>query len=226
MERMNEILARAASRRISTRRTPSPAPTTPSTTTSTRSASSPSGPRHATPRHIMSGQATSKSVGNTTPLRSIADADASQPTPPTADVLDNDRILELPTRAPKGITRPADARPAEMASIRELAPTYAAQAGQRRMGQAASPTGFSVAPSTADAPTERARNGVSSAVGGDQPGGPTWARLAARRKQGARVGCLSALPWRGLCAARCADGRPSIRAGGALPVQRAPDRGA
>ena len=168
---MNEILARAASRRISTRRTPSPAPTTTSTTTSTRSASSPSGPRRTTPRHIIAGQATSKPAGNTTPLRAIADA--SQPTPPTADVLDNDRILELPTRAPKGIIRPADARPAAMASIRELAPTYAAQAGQRRSTQAVSPMVSSVAPAPADAPTERARNDVSSAVGATNPANAT-----------------------------------------------------
>jgi DNA replication protein DnaC len=130
MERMNEILARAASRRVSTRRTPTPAP-------STISASS-SGSR-ATPRRIVSGQASGKPVGSSAPLRPIADT--NQATQPAADVLDNDsdRILELPTRPSNSIIRPSGGRSDEMTSIRELAPTYAARLGPRHLGRPAAP---------------------------------------------------------------------------------------
>jgi DNA replication protein DnaC len=73
----------------------------------------------------------------------VAADDASQPTPPAADVLESDRILELPARPATGIVRSgsagsAGARLREMTSLREIAPTYAAQLGPRRTGSDAS----------------------------------------------------------------------------------------
>src|SRR5690242_7159057 len=145
MERMNEILARAASRRITTRRAPTPAPSATSAAKAASAApSSPltpssSSPRHTAPRRILTAQTSGKSAASIPPRRLPADADAdtSQPTPPAADVLENDRILELPARPATGIVRLGSARaagvpPREMTSLRELAPTYAAQLGPRR----------------------------------------------------------------------------------------------
>lgn len=180
MERMNEILARAASRRVSTRRTPTPAPFTTS--------ASPSGSR-ATPRRTTSGQASSKPVGATVPLRPIADA--SQITQPVADVLDNDsdRILELPTRSSTGIVRPAGARSAEMTSIRELTPTYAAQLGARRPGRATPP-----APPASPTPSALTTQNDSSTASASAPSAP---RAAAPRGRAARTTAKLSAP--GVC---------------------------
>src|SRR5690348_2078255 len=124
MERMNEILARAASRSMSPRRTPSPAQTT------TVSAS---GPRRAvTRRDAPTNLDASKQRGNPAPTRLLSDAATVSPmTPPLADVVDNDRILELPARPKTGIVRTPAVRPASMPSIREIAPAYAARISQQ-----------------------------------------------------------------------------------------------
>lgn len=165
MERMNEILARAASRRSTTRRTPTPAPST--------TATSSSATRRATPRRITPGLASSQPAGVTPPQRPITDADTSQTTQPGADVLDDDRILELPTRAPTGIVRQASARSTEMTSIRELAPTYAAQLGPRRPGRTASGASASApnAPSMRAASTEPSVTRGTSRTSATQQGG-------------------------------------------------------
>jgi DNA replication protein DnaC len=153
MERMNEILARAASRRTSTRRAPTPAPSALSaakaavagaSSLATPSSPSLSSPRHTAPRRVITGQTSGKSAATIPPRRPVvADADDSQPTPPTADVLESDRILELPARPTTGIVRSGStgsvgARPREMTSLREIAPTYAAQLGPRRATPGAS----------------------------------------------------------------------------------------
>ncbi len=171
MERMNEILARAASRRTSTRRAPTPAP---SATSSTRATS-------AAPRRIIAGQASGKSAAAIPPRRPVADADAgsdadaSQPTLPAADVLASDRILELPARPATGIVRSgsAGARPREMASLREIAPTYAAQLGPRRLepsapsaNSASSASNQSSQSSTSDKPSNKAQGGRATRATG------------------------------------------------------------
>ena len=143
MERMNEILARAANRRISTRRIPTPAPATATDTPASGTPTMKLASRRSTP-----GQPTNRPTGGATPLRPRPSADASQAIQPAADVADtsgameNDRILEMPARpAPRVLRseaeRPAtrSSRPAEMASIRELTSTYAAQL-PRRPGRA------------------------------------------------------------------------------------------
>ncbi|HEX5441927.1 MAG TPA: ATP-binding protein [Ktedonobacterales bacterium] len=195
MERMNEILARAASRRISTRRAPTPAPSALSAAkAASAGASAPSAPssspRHSAPRRVIMGQASSKSAATIPPRRPAADADASQPTPPAADVLDSDRILELPARPATGIIRSgstgstgsagsAGARPREMTSLREIAPTYAAQLGPRRAGSgassassapnmssAANPASQPSAPSASNKPSGRAQSGRATRASG------------------------------------------------------------
>ncbi len=157
MERMNEILARAASRRISTRRAPTPAPSALSANKpASAGAATPlsSSPRHIAPRQIIAGQASGKAAAAIPPRRPAADADTSQSTPPAADVLESDRILELPARPATGIGRSGStgltgARPREMASLREIAPTYAAQLGPRRLE--ASAAAASSVPNTSSA---------------------------------------------------------------------------
>jgi len=77
-------------------------------------------------------------------------------------VLESDRILELPARPATGIVRSgatgsAGARPREMTSLREIAPTYAAQLGPRR----ASP-GASSASSAPNASSQSSTNAKSS----------------------------------------------------------------
>ncbi|HEU4783492.1 MAG TPA: ATP-binding protein [Ktedonobacterales bacterium] len=189
MERMNEILARAASRRISTRRAPTPAPSvtaaakaasagasSPSPSSSTTPSSS--SPRHSAPRRISMGQASGKSAATIPPRRLPADVGASQPTPPAADVLESDRILELPTRPATGIVRSrqtgsAGARPREMTSLREVTSTYTAQLGPRR----ASP-GASSASSAANAPN--ASNPASAPSASNKPSGKAQSGRATR----------------------------------------------
>jgi DNA replication protein DnaC len=145
MERMNEILARAASRRISTGRARPPAP--PATTTSESATTpAPSVTRRAAPRRIQPGQ---PQGGNLTPpiadAKSGTAAERGTTSAPGADVLHNDRILELPSRRPAGIAQPAakstptattypmtgTGRSGGVASIREIAPRFAAQMPQR-----------------------------------------------------------------------------------------------
>jgi DNA replication protein DnaC len=155
MERMNEILARAASRSMSTRRMPSPAQTT------TVSAS---GPRRAvTRRDAPTNLDASKQRGNPAPTRLLSDAATVSPmTPPLADVVDNDRILELPARPKTGIVRTPAVRPASMPSIREIAPAYAARISlSQQPRQAASTRGTADASPTASA--SGARNPSASA---------------------------------------------------------------
>ncbi len=186
MERMNEILARAASRRISTRRAPTPAP---SVTTATKAASagaslpSSSSPRHIAPRRINAGQTSGKSAATNPPRRLPTNADASQPTPPAADVLESDRILELPARPATGIVRSGSrgstgsvgARPREMTSLREIAPTYAAQLGPRRAGpgasSASSASSASNAPSASNSASQPSALSMSNKSGGKAQSG-------------------------------------------------------
>lgn len=154
MERMNEILARAANRRTSTRRTPTPAPS------ATSAATSSSASRRSASRRITPGLAAIQPVAATTPPRPLADADTTQTTQPGADVLGDDRILEMPARPRVGIVQPAAKRPAEIASIRELTSTYAAQIGPRRPGRPAlsATAGTSSARSNSKAPAASSAN--------------------------------------------------------------------
>jgi DNA replication protein DnaC len=183
MERMNEILARAASRRISTRRAPTPAPSATSVAKTASagalSSTTPTTPSSSSPRHIalrrsipgQAAQTTSKSAATIPPRRSPADADAdtSQPTPPAADVLESDRILELPARPATGIVRSGSAgstgaRPREMTSLRETARTYAAQLGPRRSEDSESnPTSQ---PGTNGKPATKAQSGRATRATG------------------------------------------------------------
>ena len=174
MERMNEILARAASRRISTRRAPTPAPAS-STNTNTTNSTTSFASRRVIPRRITPGQVANTPVapaGATTPLRSVADADTDdgQSAQPAADVLDNDRILELPTRPAKDAARPtATTRPAAISSIREIAPTYAAHLEVNRSGNPASSASSgqirSSSASKASTPTTSSARGTSAQKG-------------------------------------------------------------
>ena len=185
MERMNEILARAASRRITTRRAPTPAPTATASAKAASAGASPSplspsssSPRHIAPRRSIPGQAaqtTSKSAATIPPRRLPADADASQPTPPAADVLESDRILELPARPATGIVRSGatgstGTRPREMTSLREIAPTYAAQLGPRRAtpsaSSASSASNSASQPSTSSKSSSKAPSGRATRASG------------------------------------------------------------
>jgi DNA replication protein DnaC len=195
MERMNEILARAASRRISTRRAPTPAPSAAAASKNASAAPatpSTSSPRHIAPRHITTGQVSGKAAAAIPPRRPAADADASQPTPPAADVLESDRILELPARPATGIVRSGStgstgARPREMASLREIAPTYAAQLGPRRLGASAAATSSASSVSSASNPANQPGTPNTS----NQPGSKTASGRAARAtgKTSAPGGC-------------------------------------
>jgi DNA replication protein DnaC len=192
MERMNEILARAASRRISTRRAPTPAPSAtpvtkmPSAAPSTPATPATSSPRHIAPRRIITGQATQalgKSAAAIPPRRPAADADTSQPTPPAADVLESDRILELPARPATGIVRSgsarsAGARPREMTSLREIAPTYVAQLGPRR--QELSVPSASSASSASSSSNPASQPGTPNTTTGNRTSSKTTSGRASR----------------------------------------------
>ena len=173
MERMNEILARAANRRIGARRIPTPAPTATNTTNS-----APPTIKTAS-RRITPGQPSSKLARDAASLRPRASADASRPARPAADVadtntvndasdashvshisdtLENDRILEMPARPASGSVRPArsGSRSTEIAAIRELAPAYVAHL-PRRSGRAT--PAVSPGPTSSPAPSSAQRGG-------------------------------------------------------------------
>ncbi|HEX6542095.1 MAG TPA: hypothetical protein VF040_10105, partial [Ktedonobacterales bacterium] len=173
MERMNEILARAANRRISTRRALTPAQSRKS------AAATPATTISAAPRRLTPGQTPAGPTGGPPPLRPMANADATdgQSAQPAADVLDADRILELPARRSAGIVRPSGTSgvyAGEMTSIRELAPTYAAQLGPRRSSRTAQPTEPAAASASAPAaqtgsrttPAGRSTNAASKSAQG------------------------------------------------------------
>jgi DNA replication protein DnaC len=159
----------------------------PSATPSTPLSPSSSSPRHIAPRRINTGQATQttgKSAAALPPRRHAADADASQPTPPAADVLESDRILELPARPATGVVRAdsAGTRPREMASLREIAPTYAAQLGPRRAGPGTSSPGASSpgASSASSASNPASQPGTPNTGTGNKPSSKTPSGRATR----------------------------------------------
>jgi DNA replication protein DnaC len=193
MERMNEILARAASRSMSTRRTPPPAQTT------TISAS---GPRRAVPRRAASTPlAAGIQSGNHATPRPVSDAETISPArPPHADVVDNDRILELPGRPKAGVVRTPTARPAALSSVREIAPAYVSRLSQQPR-QAASAAGGAAgaSPSASGARTpsvsapNRGHNATTASAASPTPALTT----SAQRGRGTRASAKASAP--GVC---------------------------
>ena len=208
MERMNEILARAASRRISTRRAPTPAPaaSTSASATNANSASPAPAIRRAAPRRITPEQAANTPTtpvapaGGTTPLRPVADSDDRQHGQPSADVLDNvldnDRILELPARTSKGVLRQAATRPAAISSIRELAPTYAAHLGANR-GANPAPSALSASSASSSGRVRNIPASSTSAAGTTNMSGANATSTSAQKGRAPRATGKGSAP--GVC---------------------------